>query len=348
MENLDENIPMMCFTKKPLIYSTFYFGGDDIIGFCENYLPDYLDLSKSFRELREKYRLEEDEEVRKSIADEHFKCKQEIITKANGKFGERHEFCRIWEELLKTLEIDNINESFLSIGSHNDKKSLFVDALVEKVLVMDGIEPVRAKYFPNYLESLKTLRELREKYASEENGEAGKLTYDYLETLKTLRELREKEIIENARKIFNYYNNLHAGWNDVLESIEWNTTKRLQIVDALGGVEVCKTIPIISIDKKKFDEYMRFGLSDIPEGDSIVQFEDPAGRKGVILKLKHKTTGELSVMWINQRYRETSVCIMNDGGGLWMGHGTVKPRNVDQIVEFLNNPGEYELCYKSQ
>ena len=232
MENLDENIPLLGLTRKPLLWSTFCYGGDDIIGFCEEYLPNHYESSKTFYELREKYASEKDEEARKLIADEHFKCRQEVIN--------------------------------------------------------------------------------------------------------------------NAQKIFSCHDSLCNDWNKTLQSIEWNATRRLQIVDALGGAELCKTIPIISIDKKKFDEYMHLGLSDIPEGNSIVQFEDPAGRKGVILKLRHKTTGDLSVMLINQRYRETCVRSLNDGGGLWMGHGKVNPRNVDQIVKFLNDPGEYELVYKSK
>ena len=219
----------------------------------------------------------------------------------------------------------------------DDKRSQLADALVEN----DEIVDICGKYFPKYPELTKNFQELRKKYASEENEEERKLL------AAECSEYSEK-IIGRAQKVFDHYDNLHKVWDQLLQSIECNTSIRQQIVKALGGVEFCKTIPVISIDEATFEEYMRFNLSHIPEGHSIVQFEDPAGRKGVIFKIMHKQTGELSLMWINQRYRETSMSSINPGGGFWMAHGKVRLDEISQIVKFLNDPGEYELCYKSK
>lgn len=108
-----------------------------------------------------------------------------------------------------------------------------------------------------------------------------------------------------------------------------NGRQRERIVDALGGKLFCETIPIISV--KFFDDYLNFKIDERPEGSNIAQFEDNSGRKGVLLKLKNKTTGGFEIVWMFQRYRETSY-----RGDLWMANGAVSLQGVDAIINFLN------------
>lgn len=108
-----------------------------------------------------------------------------------------------------------------------------------------------------------------------------------------------------------------------------NQQQRERIVDALGGKNFCETIPIISV--KSFDDYLHFDINEIPEGSNMTQFEDNAGRKGVLLKLKNKTNNKFEIVWFFQRYRETAY-----SGELWMGNGAVNLEGVDAIVNFLN------------
>lgn len=107
-----------------------------------------------------------------------------------------------------------------------------------------------------------------------------------------------------------------------------NEKLRKRIVNALGGKEFCKEIPII--EPKNFDDYPHFELEDIPEGYSMAQYEDKAGRKGCLIKLKNKETGKLCLVWIFQRYRET--CLTRH---FWMMNGACNLEGEDEIVEFL-------------
>lgn len=108
-----------------------------------------------------------------------------------------------------------------------------------------------------------------------------------------------------------------------------NQLQRERIVDSLGGKDFCETIPIISV--KSFDDYPNFDIDELPEGSNMAQFEDPAGRKGLLLKLKNKINNKFEVVWFFQRYRETA-----HSGDLWMANGAVNLEGVDAIVKFLN------------
>lgn len=121
-----------------------------------------------------------------------------------------------------------------------------------------------------------------------------------------------------------------------------NAKKREQIVEALGGKEFCKTIPIIQ--PKTFDDYIYFTIDDIPEGHSMAQYEDKAGRKGCLIKLKNKNTGNVELVWVFQRYRET--CLKFNS--VWLMNGACNLEGVEKIVNFLhqvipNPPPKYEL-----
>jgi hypothetical protein len=122
-----------------------------------------------------------------------------------------------------------------------------------------------------------------------------------------------------------YQNKCEELWNMI-----WaNEKPREKIVEALGGRDFCKTIPVIHVPK--LAEYMYFSLDDIPEGHNMAQYEDPAGRKGVLIKLKVNEKEEFDLVWIFQRYRETDC-----RGGLWLILGVCEAEGVDKIVDFLH------------
>jgi hypothetical protein len=122
----------------------------------------------------------------------------------------------------------------------------------------------------------------------------------------------------------------------LLEVVAKNERKRLKIVEALGGVAFCETIPVIY--PKAMGSYHYFNLKVIPEGHSYAQFEDFAGRKGIIIKVLNKKTNEIEVLWFNQRRRETELGIHP---GLWLG--TVEGRLVEgaskisKVIESIRN-----------
>jgi hypothetical protein len=144
---------------------------------------------------------------------------------------------------------------------------------------------------------------------------------------------------------------------------ERNTNARLAIVQALGGEEFCRTIPVIYWRdfKKDLREYPNFKVTDIPSGHSMAQYEDVAGRKGVLMKVRNTKTDEFSVFWFFQRYRETSLGTFTKTseydrtynglvlGDEWVGDTTARcPENLrgtDNIVNFIMRikPQPHEL-----
>lgn len=220
--------PLLSLTRKPLIYSRFEFGGDDLLGFYQSYLPKDSPFFKEQINISERYHNAKDNpDLQKEIEEEY--------------------------EFYKEKVIDAVND-------------IISTALVDK-----------------------------EEY-----------------TKKIMGKIEQK-------------------WH--------NGRERLRIVKALGGEEFCKTIPIIY--PQKANPY--FTIDDIPEGSSLAQYEDLAGRKGVLIKLRNKETGEFEVAWFSQRYRET--CLSNGDGGFligsqsgdfWMGHGACSLEGVDDIVDFIH------------
>lgn len=118
-----------------------------------------------------------------------------------------------------------------------------------------------------------------------------------------------------------------------------NENNRLNIVAALGGEDFCKTIPVIN--PKEISDYISFTIFDIPTDSSFAQYEDAAGRKGLLMKLENKKTGGLELIHCFQRYRET--CIGSDfepDGGMWLvckGFSNNKlMENINEIVDFIH------------
>ena len=115
------------------------------------------------------------------------------------------------------------------------------------------------------------------------------------------------------------------------EHIAENARARMLMVEALGGEDACKLIPIVECPKLSkyfecFKDYAQF-----PKGHAIVQGEDEAGRKFVLLRLQNKFSKKIDTQIIFQRRRET--CIMphyngqfrdQDGSG-WFSPNFAQP-----------------------
>jgi hypothetical protein len=172
----------------------------------------------------------------------------------------------------------------------------------------------------------------------------GPLFLEYLEIVRAysktedpnkMRELEERHTALKERTIHhvNGANRKDEHTKKVMEIINKrmvNEQLRNQIIEALGGEEFCRSIPII--EPNYLDDYLDFNLEDIPEGHTMAQYEDKAGRKGCLIKLKNKETGKLDIVWIFQRYRET--CLAHEC--FWMMNGACNLEGVDRIVEFLS------------
>jgi hypothetical protein len=159
---------------------------------------------------------------------------------------------------------------------------------------------------------------------------------DVLENIENEYALYRDELISSTTSIVDT-----EQFNKKSDMVIYNEQQRLKIVEALGGKEYCKSIPIINY--KRVTSYPGFNLDDIPEGNFLAQYEDPTGRKGVLMKLYDKKNNEYRIQWFNQRYRETELKESSEGmlygsqsGGLWMGDGFRALEGVDDIVTFIN------------
>lgn len=98
-----------------------------------------------------------------------------------------------------------------------------------------------------------------------------------------------------------------------------NREAREKIVNALGGKEVCEIIPIVQLNRTDLTDYLRLGDRYFKSGEWIVQGEDLAGRKFILLRLADKVSGQIQTLTIHQRYRETSASI-SLGGRTWVAN----------------------------
>ena len=128
-----------------------------------------------------------------------------------------------------------------------------------------------------------------------------------------------------------------------------NEQARLMIIEALGGVEACKKIPIVECPRLSsyldcFSQYEAF-----PIGHAIVQGEDQAGRKFVLIRLQDKNDKTIVVQRIFQRRRET--CMIpthrDQDGACWIskrwGKGDIwgADDNAQMIKEILSGTSDY-------
>lgn len=171
----------------------------------------------------------------------------------------------------------------------------------------DPLFDVRTDIKKRYVEAmekndLQTMKDLEDEYEQYQK--------DVVEKVRDHPERKSDDIIKLCHKSFK------------------NKQQRERLVKALGGKEFCETIPIIYPEKQM--EYMGFSLKDLPENSSFAQYEDKAGRKGVLIKVKNKQTGKDDLLCCFERYRETTI-----GGYFWMTQGCVSLEGIDDIVEFI-------------
>ncbi len=222
--------PLLCKTRKPIIYSTFEFGGDDLLGYAENFIDINNFLRKKIIYLKEMIQIS------------HFQS------------------------------IDNIENEY-----EIAKKQLF-------------------------------------EYVNEMN----KNDVTYL--------IKYKEIEDRVLK---------------------SSQIREKIVDALGGIDFCSKIIAIDSNKIPLKSYLDFPFSLFPENESIIQFEDLAGRKGFVMKLIDKNDHSIFLRTFHQRYRETCAPDFGTGGNLWIMN--CKCEKTEKIIPFIesimNNSNEnYKLA----
>ena len=114
---------------------------------------------------------------------------------------------------------------------------------------------------------------------------------------------------------------------------------RQLIVSALGGVELCKTYPVVQLKPKDRALYLRLNDQYFSHGQHIVQGEDD-GRKFVVLRL-HDSSNSLLIATVHQVFQET-----DNSGSLWVANFLpFRPDIVgtDNVVRFIreriNLPG---------
>lgn len=106
-----------------------------------------------------------------------------------------------------------------------------------------------------------------------------------------------------------------------------NAQARMKIIEALGGEKACKRIPIVECPEESdyFDCFIDY--SHFPKGHAIVQGEDQAGRKFVLLRLEDKTDKTIFIHRIFQRRVETDITplkrepdgsLKNTNGSSWV------------------------------
>jgi len=122
-----------------------------------------------------------------------------------------------------------------------------------------------------------------------------------------IRKIYQEKNYESLSDLRNFYNILRDNQCKMFEEKFpdenlYSTTcssdvNRLKMVEALGGADKVKDIKVISI--KKITDYLKISFDEM-DGEKVVQFEDPAGRKGFAMIY------DQVVVTFHQRYRETS------------------------------------------
>ena len=125
----------------------------------------------------------------------------------------------------------------------------------------------------------------------------------------------------------------HYGMYEYL--LRRNGLERAKIIYALGGDAVCRTIPVVQLNPEGFQEFLKLSEQNFPQGHSIVQGEDPAGRKFVSMRLCDLTLTNLFIVTAHQRYRETHI-----DGGRWVLNFTqvvAGYADTDSVAKFIED-----------
>jgi hypothetical protein len=121
--------------------------------------------------------------------------------------------------------------------------------------------------------------------------------------------------------------------------LDRNQKARERIIAAFGGEAICRSFRVVHLQDRDFTDYLKLGDGYFNRGESIVQGEDPAGRKFAAMRLVD-TAGRVRIATIHQRYRETCIIPYSGAGGsMWTtnfhdGREMVRPA-TDDAVEFI-------------
>ena len=135
--------------------------------------------------------------------------------------------------------------------------------------------------------------------------------------------------------VFNYRLRLYE---QIEISLEHNRLSRERIVAALGGESVCRNIPVVTIRERDVKKFLILGDEYFSRGQTLLQGEDPGGRKFAMIRLLDHT-GRLCIFTLHQFNRETSgsstiplkddawVASSNEGEAIF---------DTDRAIEFIN------------
>lgn len=153
-----------------------------------------------------------------------------------------------------------------------------------------------------------------------------------------------------TRKPVSYHSSYYGGDDEAKyhKGLAVNQQAREKIVEALGGKEACEGYPIVNIGHERMKPYLSLRNQDFPIGHAIIQGEDPAGRKYVGLRLKHRGRGYCLIETVFQRYRETSIRKGYEDGKTWRTRELAKfePEKTIEVVAsvFKGTHREYILA----
>lgn len=118
--------------------------------------------------------------------------------------------------------------------------------------------------------------------------------------------------------------------------LDRNKAAREKIVAAFGGESACQAIPIVKLNDRDFQDYMKLGDAYLASGQWGAQGEDHAGRKFALLRVADRA-GRVHTATLHQRYRETCIHPGFGDGSLWtlnLRNDSVQP-NTDRTAEFV-------------
>lgn len=125
-------------------------------------------------------------------------------------------------------------------------------------------------------------------------------------------------------------------WERCQSTLKLNQIAREKIVAALCVPKDCGVIPVVEFREEDLNEYLKLDSWYLREGECVVQLEDTAGRKAIVMLLEDRHSKEVYTATVHQVYRETS-----NRGSQWTLTFDREFRSVDdnivQIAAFIEN-----------
>lgn len=157
------------------------------------------------------------------------------------------------------------------------------------------------------------------------------------------RPLNDQLLADWKIKVETDHNQVSA---ELKSRLEFNKQNRMRIVEAWG---IHRISQVSQIWPSNLSAYMKFTIADLPPNQTMAQYEDRAGRKGLIFKVRSKIDQTEILASVSQRYRET--CLVFNGGDIWITQigdhfiiGTDESvKFIEQLVNGINDA--YQLIY---